>query len=333
MVVAETPDIAAPAAGEPVPLEQELVILLVGPRGCGKSMGGSYYAIDAMAHGLTCYSNLPISATFSDIGHVESKPLNTLALYSFGQDLEPGSVIFVDEFDKLCMARRSSSNANMLVNWLGTQLRKFRVSFILTSQNLMWIDGMWRSQVDVLIRCKDLFHTQFGKAEHVDRGAVVLLDLCDWSGAMTGLEYQYTGQPYNRLQLNGRAMWGTFDTYRAVSADDMLRRFDLQRETYTVGTARAEMEMPDTSGVPIQTPRGEYVSGIVHQLAMEGHREIAAHTILDLVHGQGVEMDPREVGMHAKTMGLVAKRTHQGILYTLPEQFYSAGGNGGMDEL
>ncbi len=309
-------------------VDQELVILLEGPRGSGKSLGGSYFTFDALRHGMGAYANLPVSANWSDIGHLEAKSINTPDLYTFGEqlDIPPNSVVFLDEFDKLCMARRSSSNANLLLNWLGTQLRKFGLTFVLTAQDMMWIDPMWRFQVDILIKCKDIFFTSFGKRKHIGKGKVILMDLCDLSGVVTGNQYRFHGMPYRSLTLNGEAMWGAFDSYKVMGVQEMLRRFDLGRETYRVGyddKGTAGLGMPDTSGMPIQNPRGEYVSGVLHDLANNGHRLVLATSLLDLVNQQGLDMGSRELGLHISKLGLKKERTNRGTQYYIDGSNFS----------
>jgi len=334
MIPVET--IAAPDLEEalelPPPMEQETVIAFLGPRGSGKTTGGVFHCFEAMTQGIEVYANLPIDGTFSDVGHLEAKPFANLELFGFGDTLQRNRLYFLDEFDKLCASRRSMSNANQLLNWLGTQIRKKGSSFILTAQDMYWIDGMWRSQFDVIIHCKDMFFTAWGKAQGVVKGALIHLRCCDLSGVVTGRSYWDTGEPYAEFLLNARGLWNKFDTYKTQGMDELLSRFEFKKKVYKVGFEEQMPDRPDISGLPVHTPMTEYVTGVLHDLANAGHREISGRDLDGLLRQQGIEMEKGQRGRLLKRLGLQAERRKFG---GVDDTIYRLGGfygPGGVDD-
>jgi len=300
------------------PMEQELVILLTGPRGGMKSLTASYLAISEMAQGNVVQSNLPIDTrhNFTDLPRLRTKELDIVKLYSLGREIEPGAIYLLDEFDKICAARWSStSNINRVLDWLATQVRKFGVSFILTAQNYWHIDSMWRDQIDIVIFCKDLKHSPWGKKKGLVRGELAFLQCYDKSGFETGYENDpYTNhyaEPYAGHYLQGKPLWGAFETRKLLGINEMLRRLRFVKEEVRLGESgiMRESDEPDYQSIPEKREReklakANYIQSVVSQMAIDGKQDVTILEMSRLLSKAGLDMKQDEIGKALHGLGI-----------------------------
>lgn len=303
------------------PMPQELVFLLEGPRGNGKSAGASYLGFDVLDCGGEVLSNIPLDGQFGDTKRLISKPLDTTDLMQFDK-VRAGVTYLLDEFDKICGARWTvGSNVNRALDWLATQIRKFEANVLMSAQNRMMIDPYWRMQIDVLIKCRDLAHTPFGKQKKLMRGAVVILECFDISGVVTGQTYEEMPVSYGSFKLNCRALWGKYPTKKYVGADEILKKLVLKKQVVEFGYDDDDDvpdERPDLSNVPFHgSSIDEYMGGILHDLALKGHKEISGAVLDNILKGVGLNIDPRERGLIMDRLGVSNRRRHKGRHYDL----------------
>jgi len=294
-----------------LPMEQELVILLTGPRGSLKSLTSAYIAISEMRDGNAVYSNLPIDnqRNFTDLKRLRTKELDIVKLYSLGREIEPGAIYLLDEFDKICAARwASTSNINRVLDWLATQIRKFGTSFILNAQNFWHIDSMWRDQIDIVIFCKDMKHSPWGKKRGLVRGELGFIQCYDKSGFQTGYENDpFTNKyakPYAGFYIQAKPLWGTFDTKKLLGINEMLRRLRFIKEDMRMGPDGIvdESDEPDYKTLPNKHEREKlaktnYVRALLAQLARDGKQDITILELSRLLLKANMEIKQRELGV------------------------------------
>lgn len=295
-----------------VPMEQELVILCTGPRGSHKSLVGALLSIGEMRAGIPVWSILPVDTDhrFTDIPRLQTKELDLIKLYSMGKDLEEGADYFLDEYDKICAARwTAQSNINRVLDWLGTQLRKFGTSFILTAQNYWHIDPMWRDQIDIVLFCKDMFHTAWGKRKGLVRGELAYVVGYDKSGFLTGKENDPFINPYaepmNNFYVQARPLWGLFDTKKALGIEVMFRRLQIIKDKIPLGRdgiidMNKEYQPTDGSQIPkspIYGPRQvEYIKSLLTKAASQGRNDMSVVELQRLLNVAGMEIGERQLG-------------------------------------
>jgi len=279
---------------------QETAILFDGPRGSGKTSTACYYEAGRASDGIEVFSNLPIDFVFEDVGKVKTMPLSALQLYDFGKSLKVGCDFFLDEFDKLCSARWSMSNANRLLSWLATQMRKLSATFVFTSQRMRYIDVMWRDQIDVVVKCQDLAHTPWGKEQNLERGEMIHLACYDWSGIITGRDYFASPYPYAQFRLNNKYIWGLYDTRQLLGIEEMLRSFKFDRQTMMVG-ADGITEWSSKSKKEINTDfnhytdQDEYVMSLFHDMALQGAVDVPKPIIFDELRRNGINLSDNQL--------------------------------------
>lgn len=295
------------------PMEQEFVILCTGPRGSNKSLMASILGIGEMAADIPFWSNLPIDTgnRFTDLPRLQSKELDLIKLYSMGKDLEEGATYLLDEFDKICASRWSAaSNINRVLDWLGTQIRKFGTSFILTAQNYWHIDPIWRDQIDIVIFCKDLSHSPWGKSKHLQRGELGYIDVYDKSGFKTGFEndpYVNRGATaYTHCYVQGKPFWGTYDTKKVLGIEAMFRRLKFVKDTVHLGQdgmygEGGEGGTADLSSLS-ETNQGDgkikYIEKLVHDIRAKqpSRTDISLAELTHLVKTAGMNIDANHLG-------------------------------------
>jgi hypothetical protein len=317
------------------PMEQEYVIAFVGPRGSGKTLGLVYYEIGRMSKGKVCSCTVPIKKEFKDIGLIQSKPFDSIYLYqldgAIGDDKQIvyGQDMGIDEFDKLCSSRHSLSVGNQLLNWIGTQIRKFGLNFTFSAQELMWVDTRWRFQVDVVIVCKDLTHTPWGKDNDIERGTMFNLKCLDWSGVVTGDPYKYCQEAYASYTLKGRDLWDAYDTRKAIGVDEMLRKFSINRKEYEVSlNDNLSMTAAGDSGwegiqdgdIPPRPPnKHEIIQEVLEGFALAGYREVTGKMIDEVLYKRKINIHYRDRGVICREFHIPSRRTADGVAYDLTD--------------
>lgn len=302
------------------PMEQELVFLLTGPRGSHKSLGASYIGISEMSQETTVYSNLPIDThdNFTDLPRLQSLELDIVTLYSRGKDIDYGALYILDEFDKICAARWSStSNINRVLDWLATQIRKFGTSFILTAQNFFHIDSMWRDQIDIVIFCEDLYHTPWGKKKGLVRGELGFIKCYDKSGFEFGTSNDpYTNpyaEPYAAYYIQGKPLWSTFDTKRLLGIDEMQRRLRFLKEDIYLNSDGV-IQSPDTEkatdyrNIPLsERPKAvasQYLQDVINKMILAGRHDTTNIELTHLLNNAGMSIKPDEIGRLIRQAGI-----------------------------
>lgn len=307
---------------------KELVIGLQGPRGAGKDATGAHLACRYMLAGVLCMSNMPIKGEFRQ-GKVESQELDIDQLFKFGQDFEQNMVIYISEIDKLIHRRRSITNANMILNFLATQIRKKGITIIATAQDWFWLDDEWVFQTDILMNCKDMAFTSHGHDENIPEGHTSFIESYNLSGVVRAPLFKETGRPYRKDYFNMRAMWDKkinrqgpiYDTYRIMGIKEMMSKVILHKDEVHLYTG--EREAPDFSGQDIKqhlpgSRAMEFISGAVDKLRAEGVDKMPAGQFRQVLAEAGYKGSAVGVGRYIRRLpGIEVVPMRSGSQYVL----------------
>jgi len=301
----------------------EYVVGFVGHRGGGKSVALCYLALVALASGRKVFANMPIGGDFAE-GRYDASPLDTNELYSFGQSLQ-NSVTIIDEMQFTVDARESQTNKNKLMNWLTTQIRKKELSIAYSVQDFMWVDTRVRFQTDILVQCSDLFHTPWGRENHLRRGVEINLKFFDLSGVMTGVPARVSGRPYHEINLYAKPLWSMYNSFLLVGQNEAFNRYEIERTTISIGRGDnghdgdpGSFEV-DTTGVIPYVPERAIIDATIGQLKSEGHDVISAVAMRALLAQNGLTCPPNRIGKLLVEHGVVVMpNSTRGRSYALP---------------
>jgi hypothetical protein len=198
-----------------------LVIVFVGGRGSGKSVGAVKVAvIDYLLCGYRVWSNLNIAVrvTYKNAEKIyRSEDLDKANLLSLDGTYKHG-LVFIDEANvALSESRRSMSNFNLNFNYAIQQIRKRDLSLIMTLQNEEWLDSRIRWQMDFGIKCEDSYFTHSYGAQCVgDKSKWKVYDLSGISGQPRDINWVV-----NTLGVWNRPFWEAYNTFETQSHDDL----------------------------------------------------------------------------------------------------------------
>lgn len=202
----------------------EYVVAFTGPRGGGKSLTMAYWTGRFyLLKGINCWSNMPIKVPLKDEVYTASD-LNTADLFTMEEKLRNG-LLCIDEIARWVNSRRSGTNRNLVFDFIMQQIRKLSLSVYYTVQDITWVDLRLRFQTDIEVYCRDAFFTGFGKDKGIAKGNMILLDIKDLTGKVTGLPYYQTGRIVHK-KLKAKPIWKWYDSKQAQDIFDGFEAFD-----------------------------------------------------------------------------------------------------------
>ncbi len=122
---------------------REKVIAINGRRGTCKTLLAVHYVHGYYLQGRTVYSNIWLNFDY--------KPLTVEMIRELPDELK-GSVVLIDEVQAWADAYKFFDKDSMALSTLATQLRKLKVTLIITCQDLRDTIIRLRRQVDYIIR-------------------------------------------------------------------------------------------------------------------------------------------------------------------------------------
>lgn len=224
--------------------QTEYVIGFVGPRGSGKSGFMSYMITRwGLANGIQAWTNYPVETRVRKdnvVYHLKSNPLDQSALYGFSQELNKG-IVAIDELGLFADARRSNSINNRLLSYILQQTRKRTLSFYFSVQNLAWVDNRIRWIMDVMVVCKDLSFTPWGKSNHLKRGEIIQVRGYDLSGMLTGKPMQdvmdkkgYSRPAFCKTLYGPKSFWHLYNTDEIQDPFEAQQKLEVKQSKQTI---------------------------------------------------------------------------------------------------
>ena len=226
------------------------VIGFCGPRGSGKTLSMTGFAIKMMAQGMRVISNYDIVFRLA-VGKgryklFRSEPFDLFRLLAFDNDFQK-CLILIDEAPLIISHLSSQSWKNRLLDIFLQQLRKNHNSLMYASQNERWVDNQMRWQTDVIFRCRD-YSRGIGAGPDY-RGRTIILTAMDNSGLWTGRPFNERYPVFYKYKLKGTKLFNTYDTYQTQDVFEALKKVDMKLSSYKVD-GRDEADL-DTSHVDL----------------------------------------------------------------------------------
>ena len=171
----------------------------------------------------------------------------------------------------------------------------------------------------------DLFHTPWGRENHLGRGEEINLKFFDLSGVMTGVPARFSGRPYNEINLYAKPLWGMYDSYAFIGQEEAFKRYQIERSTISIGREDngydgdpGSLEF-DTSGVIPYVPERAIIDAAIIKLKSEGHSIVSAKDMRAVLAQNGLTLPPNRIGRLLAEHGVVAMpNSTRGRSYALP---------------
>jgi hypothetical protein len=228
-----------------------IVTIVTGVRGGNKTLLMTGLSVEAMARAwaikrlrelkgndnlyprkkVNIWTNYPVKALWKPPNHHKAVLLNPLPLdvekiITWHPDIHDG-IIFWDEIDQVADRQDWMSTVAKLLT-AGIQVIRHRnLSLIASIQSINWLNSRLQWQADVIIKCRDLAFTPWGKEQRLQPGEVANTTWIDKSGIMTGYSFEETGQVYP-LQFFGKRYWGNYPTHHEVDILESKRKYKLK---------------------------------------------------------------------------------------------------------
>ena len=208
--------------------DQDLVLGFVGPRGGGKSCGGSAIAIwDKMLLGIPVFSNMDIAVTvrYKQASKVfKSISLDKTSLLDVRDQerMYRNCLIFVDEANiELAESQRTMGNRALWFSYALQQARKRHLSLIHTEQSEYHITERLRWQTNLFISCKDAAY-RHGTPKPGEMGRKSFWRINDVSGIINGQIYNDDRLVVCEGDFHMTPFWHSFDTEQIQTGETEL---------------------------------------------------------------------------------------------------------------
>lgn len=237
--------------------DQDLAVGLVGPRGGGKSCGGSAIAIwDFMLRGIPVFSNMDIAVTvkYKQASKVfKSISLDKTSLLDVRDQerMYRNCLIFVDEANiELAESQRTMSNRALWFSYALQQARKRHLSIIHTEQSEYHITERLRWQTNLFISCKDAAF-QHGTPKPGEMGRKSFWRIHDVSGIINGQIYNDDRLIVCEGNFHMTPFWHSFDTEQIQTGETDLPDFKKHRSGISI-----------TPGDGLKALKAQYADGV-----------------------------------------------------------------------
>jgi hypothetical protein len=285
--------------------EEGLITIFTGMRGASKSCQLSRIAMMAMScWRRPVFSDTPIGGYVMDKRY-EVEPLPNEYFVTYGRNIPRGSVIIADEIGEFFNRQEWFTVESRLGTSMFGQIRKLDHWIFGALQFFHHLNTGVAEQVDVLVRCKDLAKTPWGRERHLRRGTESLLEYFDLSGwvspngksARNPMHPQLiTGLPYKKEVVYVRAYHKFFDTRLLVGLERKFQTFKIKKEVHKIN------------------PRGEakgeltgWLANTINEAKAKGSELIKAGDIYASAHANGFAVSHMEIKNKLNALGITGR--------------------------
>jgi hypothetical protein len=307
-----------------------LEIIIVGVRGAGKTLLMTHFECEALSRAwalkklreatgkqlfpkqkVNVWSNYPVKALWQPKQGMkaillESNPLDIERLITWEEEFHDG-IIFFDEIDQVADRQDWYSTVAKFLT-AGVQVMRHRnLSLILSIQSLEWLNARLQWQADIIIKCRDLAFTPWGKENHVGLGEVINTTWLDKSGIMTGSSFEERKELYQQQFLGKRY----FNAYKTTHEFDITAN----KTKYRVLTPQKVIDM--TGETERAEKNKEALQNTIEYLIYNNTEWISSADLWLRAAEFGFDGEPRKYGQELSKMGVQRKATTGGIRYLL----------------
>ncbi len=244
-----------------------LVVVIVGSRGATKTLLMTHFVREALNRAwmikflrkvsgketlypdkkVNVWASYPVKSLFVPPGlnrpiKLEPIPLDLERLVIWSPEFRDG-IVFFDEIDQIADRQDWASTVAKLLTAGAQMFRHRNLTLFCTIQSFNWLNARMQWQADIIIKCRDLAFTPWGRTQGLARGEVSSTTWIDKSGVMTGYAFEETGQVYPLLFF-GKRYWGSYPTRHEVDIIEYKRKFKLDLKSKVIKD-RDEMEEED----------------------------------------------------------------------------------------
>lgn len=316
-------------------LGRDVIYVFIGDRGSGKSVsGGTICMRDNLMVGEPVWSNLQVTATLPINDDLEllireyesftGQQIKRQPAVYRSDELDPakllsneppyrGGMILVDEMNiELADSLRSTMNQALATSDLVQLLRKLQSGIVGSCISEMFLPPRVREATDVYIRTHDYAFIneseRYGQRQGVDY---------EWSvfpvtGKLAGYSHRFseTKEPWAKLRLHGKGMWGIVDTLQRKE-----RHKHVSKSLYAMEEEEAEKNLAEAplADIDMKILQSEVVKSdneewgwlynhpFIHKM-LETCAEVRATELLDnLAMDVPIHLDKKEVLKHFET--------------------------------
>ena len=248
-----------------------LFIIMVGVRGSGKTLLMTHFECELLRQiyailrlrevmgsrylpnrKVNAWSNYPVKRldilpiTGKRI-YLEPKPLDIEKLIVWHEEYENG-IIFFDEIDQVADRQDWMSTVSKMLN-AGVQVMRHRnLSFFTSVQSINWLNARLQWQADIIIKCRDLAFTPWGRSSHLRPGEVSELTWIDKSGIMTGRSYEEYPITYSQLFF-GKRYWNNYKTQHEYSVTEARTKYKIKPQVKEIDLSGEEEEIAEWQAI------------------------------------------------------------------------------------
>lgn len=136
--------------------------------------------------------------------------------------------IYFDEIQTTMDRQDWSNSGAKMINQGLTVMRHRNISIACTIQSIEWLNARAQFQTDIIIKCRDLVFTPWGRANNVRPGEVISTTWLDKSGVMTGQTYVESHRVY-QMRFFGKSVFNNYETQHEFDVMDLNTKYQVDR--------------------------------------------------------------------------------------------------------
>lgn len=301
-----------------------LEIIIVGGRGSGKTLMETHFEIEYMSHAyvtklfreltgrpdayprrkVTIWSNYPVSTLWrppygGKLIRLEAEKLDIDKLVIWHPMYEDG-VVFWDEIDQVADRQDWMATLSKMLT-AGIQVMRHRnLSLIATIQSLNWLNARLQWQADIIIKCRDLAFSTWGREQGLAAGEVASATWIDKSGIMTGTPYEENLKTYPLLFF-GKRYWNCYETRHEFDIMDLKRKYKIKGEVREIDLS--ERDADEESNIAV-------IHDTILQLVGEKKTEVYRQEFFQRARSIGFSGDERKIEGYLSDIGVTFGLRH-----------------------
>jgi len=242
-----------------------MILGIIGPEGAGKSCLMTYFGLLHVARGgkLRAFPGFEITD-----GHnkVLSVPLEFEEWVTLPPELRD-ILIDIDEIGNFFGSDRYMAWINKLFAGVAGQRRHRNIGIHYTVQDWGELDPRIRRKTHVLVICKDLYWSPWGKEQEVKRGELISATFFDVLGFFTGEPWS----PGPQFLLRAKGIWQHYNSFSDVDIFAGMTKVKFKKPTITIDlTGGPEEDEQPAAGAKDRVPISGDDTALLGELFQKG---------------------------------------------------------------
>jgi len=234
-------------------------------------------------------------------------------------------MVCIDEIQFWADRRNWNSTRSKILSYIQMQIRKVKMSFMATIQDIKWLEGRMSFQVDTLFECQDLYFRNKHNKKIPPRlrkpGQFIDLTMKDISGASTGMPYNKTGFTQKRTLGPCDTFWDCYKTADTQDISEAWTKFEMRGRKVILD---ASEEAGDASMIDNYMYENRHPSAIgtlrdiLTNYRGAGRDDVDAKELKTVCDQAGLKLSPTQIGQHLVKMGVPKRKTKsRGTFYDI----------------